>query len=249
MARRATAERRSSASGCWADRRRSARCGRGVRGVGLGEIEILNNAGHHRSAPQAAALVRGDGYRGCARRISHERHMAVAVAVAHRAKGTDTLAVVALTRVGLRKAFRRGRAPQKGTFGRCSSCRVAEYSGAAVTGPARPGRGRPSTASRSGCGRNRSRVRPGDDRDAGWSRRPPTHGPGRLEPEHHSGANSGLCGRPGARQAAGHTQARANCIGASASAVVDADGLGALAAVQRWCSRCGPAGPHAHPAS
>lgn len=61
--------------------------GLGVRGVGWREIEILPNwAGaplvrlHARAAARAAAL----GLEDVTVTISHERHMAVAVAVAHR---------------------------------------------------------------------------------------------------------------------------------------------------------------------
>ena len=62
--------------------------GLGVRGVGWREIEILpNRAGaphvqlHDRAAARATAL----GLEDVTVTISHERHMAVAVAVAHRA--------------------------------------------------------------------------------------------------------------------------------------------------------------------
>ena len=61
--------------------------GLGVRGVGWREIEILpNRAGapqvhlHARAARRAAAMSLDD----VSVSISHERHMAVAVAVAHR---------------------------------------------------------------------------------------------------------------------------------------------------------------------
>jgi len=64
--------------------------GLGVRGVGWREIEILpNRAGapqvllHRRAAERAAALGLGD----VTVTISHERRMAVAVAVAHRSDG------------------------------------------------------------------------------------------------------------------------------------------------------------------
>lgn len=62
--------------------------GLGVRGVGWREIEVLpNRAGqpqvllHHRAAARAETL----GLDEVSVSISHERHMAVAVAVAHRA--------------------------------------------------------------------------------------------------------------------------------------------------------------------
>jgi holo-[acyl-carrier protein] synthase len=62
--------------------------GLGVRGVGWREIEVLpNRAGqpqvvlHRRAAARAEAL----GLDEVSVSISHERHMAVAVAVAHRA--------------------------------------------------------------------------------------------------------------------------------------------------------------------
>jgi holo-[acyl-carrier protein] synthase len=62
--------------------------GLGVRGVGWREIEVLpNRAGapqvllHGRAAVRAAAM----GLDEVTVSISHERHMAVAVAVAHRA--------------------------------------------------------------------------------------------------------------------------------------------------------------------
>ena len=65
--------------------------GLGVRGVGWREIEILPNwAGapqvrlHARAAARAAAL----GLEDVTVSISHERHMAVAVAVAHLAMDT-----------------------------------------------------------------------------------------------------------------------------------------------------------------
>ena len=64
--------------------------GLGVRGVGWREIEILpNRAGapqvllHRRAAERAVALGLGD----VTVTISHERRMAVAVAVAHRSDG------------------------------------------------------------------------------------------------------------------------------------------------------------------
>jgi len=64
--------------------------GLGVRGVGWREIEILpNRAGapqvllHRRAAERAAALGLGD----VTVTISHERRMAIAVAVAHRSDG------------------------------------------------------------------------------------------------------------------------------------------------------------------
>jgi holo-[acyl-carrier protein] synthase len=64
--------------------------GLGVRGVGWREIEILpNRAGapqvtlHRRAAARAAAL----GLDDVTVTISHERRMAVAVAVAHRSDG------------------------------------------------------------------------------------------------------------------------------------------------------------------
>ena len=64
--------------------------GLGVRGVGWREIEVLpNRAGqpqvllHDRAAARAEAM----GLDEVSVSISHERHMAVAVAVAHRAHG------------------------------------------------------------------------------------------------------------------------------------------------------------------
>ena len=64
--------------------------GLGVRGVGWREIEILPN---HAGAPQVSlhgrAARRADamGLDAVTVSISHERHMAVAVAVAHRPHG------------------------------------------------------------------------------------------------------------------------------------------------------------------
>jgi len=62
--------------------------GLGVRGVGWREIEILPNwagAPLVRLHKRAAARARSLGLEDVTVSISHERHMAVAVAVAHRA--------------------------------------------------------------------------------------------------------------------------------------------------------------------
>ena len=82
-------DRPENLAGRWAAKEAVSKVlGLGVRGVGWREIEILPNwAGapqvrlHARAAARAAAL----GLEDVTVSISHERHMAVAVAVAHMA--------------------------------------------------------------------------------------------------------------------------------------------------------------------